>query len=303
VKKFLIPFFLLGISAASANWEYNPGYTDNTDRFVVSVKGGMAMPSASMKNDLGSLIIPYYQDGSGNIYTEYDAAYTFLGTVDIGELSVSEKYKDTAWVGSASVGFIPGHNQNFRMELDWLHIAQSSFSANPLFSGQTEMTAGTAENSVASAKGTATTDIISAMFYYDIFDGVTKPEKTLVPYLGLGIGYATSQTTLYLNDAYGDLSNNVFLGQFGDDSSGILDFYTSETTTNNFAASVAGGLSYGIDKNMFFDFGARASYVPKIRWALNNEADTTATSYQEKDVFSANNVIFLTVYAGVRFEF
>jgi hypothetical protein len=105
-----------------------------------------------------------------------------------------------------------------------------------------------------------------------------------------------------MTDEYGDLSGNLSFSGFLETGSPVY-LYTSQTHTNGFSLSGAIGLSYGINENMFFDIGARATFIPKIKWALNNDANGAAQSPKERDIFSAENIIFTSVYAGLRFEF
>ena len=90
---------------------------------------------------------------------------------------------------------------------------------------------------------------------------------------------------------------------FGEQVGLLTDFYTSETKTNNFALSGGIGLNYGIESGIFLDVGFRITYVPEIKWALNNGADEDAVTTKERTVFSAENIVFTSIYVGVRFEF
>jgi hypothetical protein len=297
---------------ARANWEYGVAgggrYDDDGARLSIAFRGGISMPFASVQNDLGSIVINYWTSG-GQAYTGDNTCggaspCDYFGRVDLGKLPATNNYDSFAWVGGAAVGMTVGGSPNLRIEMDWLHIAEANYNANPLFAGNVEMAPGIVmENAVASARSTVATDIVSAMFYYDFFGGMAKPARSVIPYVGAGLGYATSTTVLTLTDNYGDLSPDVSFGDFGNQNGVIIDFYTSQAQTNNFALSVAAGFAYGIDDGVFFDFGARASFVPKIRWALNNGADSNATTSKERDIFSAGNIIFVNAYAGVRFEF
>ena len=68
-----------------------------------------------------------------------------------------------------------------------------------------------------SVQSTVSTDIISAMFFYDFFDGLYKPLREIIPYVGFGLGYADSKTIFNLSDLYGDLSSSVDLQNFGEE--------------------------------------------------------------------------------------
>jgi hypothetical protein len=319
VKKLFFVFYFLSFVplTAHANWEYGGGYYDDGARMTISIRGGVAMPFAKMQNDLGGLPINYYSDvgsGGSSIVDELYCldpdndctGYDWIGTVDVGALPVAKKYDSFSWAGGAAVGMTISGSPNWRVELDWLHIAESDYSADPLFKGDAETTLGPMENKVATAHATASTDVISAMFYYDFFSGFRKQIGAMIPYIGFGLGYATSATVLALTDTYGDFQNDITLCEnFGAQSGGVCNYYTSETETNSFALSGAIGMSYGIDEGFFFDIGARVSFVPKIKWSLNNDADTdpSAIKPKERDIFSAANVMFTSVYAGIRFEF
>jgi hypothetical protein len=307
-------FCALGIAlcalGARANWEYGGGYHDDGERFTVSVRGGVAMPFAKMKNNLGGMLADYYTDGAGNVYDSLKcpggdcSSLTYIGRVNLGDLPVAKKYDSFSWAGGASVGMTVAGNSGWRAELDWLHISESDYSANPLFAGDVEMTIGIVPQAVAGAQTTVSTDVISAMIYYDFFGGSAKPAETVIPYIGLGLGYATSTAALALSDNYGDLMNDLTICEnFGKQAGLVCDYYASSTDTSGFSISGAVGFSYGIEEGVFLDIGARATFVPKIKWALNNSADTAAATVKEREIFSATNVVFTSVYAGVRFEF
>ena len=148
-------------------------------------------------------------------------------------------------------------------------------------------------------QSTVTTDIISAMAFYDFFEGLEKPLNQWIPYVGLGLGYADSKTVMDLSDPYGDLSTSVDLQNFGEtDDYGVIQFNRSTHNTSNVAAVAALGVSYGIGEGMFLDLGARVAYIPKIKWVLQNADDT-----RERDWFNAENMIYANLMLGVRFEF
>ena len=148
------------------------------------------------------------------------------------------------------------------------------------------------------------TDIVSAMAYYDFFDGNKRPLNTLVPYIGLGVGYATSKTTLKLADIYGDLSTDSDLQNYGTaDADGVIQFMppsdkSKYPSSENIAGIAALGVSYGIAEYTFLDFGARVIYIPKITWNLVNSDGS-----QHREWFSAKNMIYSNFTVGLRFEF
>jgi hypothetical protein len=325
-RVFAFLFALFSAGSAWANWEYsgNSRAGDDGGRMVVALRGGMAMPFVgNMKNDLGTFEGVYYTYfDSNNDFTGYFFEPTcsgafpsgdcpVAGAVNIGDFPLTKKYDSYSWAGGVSVGMVAAGSPALRIELDWLHIAESDFNSTPLFFGVPELgyegsvlPVASASWPVGSARTTVSTDVISAMFYYDIFIGKIKPMHSLIPYIGAGIGYATSTTLLAFVDSFGDFSADTSMWGFGEDNGiGGIDFYTSETTAGNFAASAAFGFSYGMDEGLFFDLGIRGSFVPRIRWSLNNNGSADATNYKERAIFSAENIIFASVYAGIRFEF
>jgi len=223
--------------------------------------------------------------------------------VDLGAFPLTKEYKDFAFAGGASIGMAIEHSPNVRLELDWLHIAESRFDADPLFEGEENLPVlGWYVYPVLSAASSVQTDVVSAFVYYDFFNGQRKPPRTMIPYVGAGIGFATSATILTLADKYDDFANDPDMHGFLEDGSS-MNYYTSKTETNNIALSAAIGAAYGIGEGIYFDVGARASWVPKIRWALNNEAKEDKITSKERSIFSAENIVFVNIYAGLRFEF
>jgi hypothetical protein len=305
----ILPMILF-TAFATANWEYGDGAAGGGGRMTVSVRGGVAMPFASMKSELGGVTLLYYTDGSV-LYNNNTCGgggctpTTPVAEADLGKMPLAKKYDSFSWAGGAGVGFVPDGRPNVRMELDWLHISETDYDSNPLFLDELTITGlGTYPNPVAAAKSTVSTDVVSAMIYYDFFAGPRRPAGQAVPYVGAGLGYATSTSVLALSDSYGDLQADISIcSDFGEQVGGLCQYYTSTTHTNNFAVSAAAGVSYGLDEGVFLDFGARASYVPRIRWGLNNDGNENATTPKNRDMFSARDVVFLNVYAGVRFEF
>ena len=310
MEKFFVAFIFSFVAfGASANWEYGNPYHDDGGRITISFRGGIARPAATMKNELGNMPINYYVYDNQYIFANDNECggnpddCDLLATVDVGKLPVAKKYDSMSFAGGAAVGIAWGGSPNIRTELDWLHISESTYRADPLFQGETETNSGTLMNVVAAARAKMNADVISAMIYYDFFSGQRKPNKTMIPYIGAGFGYAIAATELEFTDVYRDLTG-LSLDGFGTQTAGgTIDFYTSKTQTTGFALSGALGVSYSIHDGVFFDFGGRASYIPKIAYSINNEADGNRTSYKEKPIFSANDVIFLNVHAGLRFEF
>ena len=64
------------------------------------------------------------------------------------------------------------------------------------------------------------------------------------------------------------------------------------------AGLLALGASYGLTQQMFFDFGVRAMYIPRVKWGLTNVDDT-----KHREFFSAENLIYINAMVGIRFEF
>ncbi len=319
---FFIPVlscFVFG--TAFANWQY-PGsylgdgwYEDDGSRFTISFRGGASMANATIKNNIGSLTSEYYIDQFTGIVVsaEYYAAcadgggcenYEYAGVGELAELPASKDFSSFSFAAGASIGWTIPYKPQWRVELGWDHITENEYNASPLYEGDLALSGGNVPGVVVhvqsgGVQSKVSTDIISAMAFYDFFDGLRKPIRQAIPYIGFGIGYADSKTVLNLSDLYGDLSSSVDLQNFGKlDEYGILQFYRSETSSSNIAGVVALGLSYGITETMFLDLGARVSYVPKIKWALNNEDST-----RQRDWFSAEDVIYANFMLGLRFEF
>ena len=323
-RKLIAIFSLLAVlcaGGASADWERAPyGAADHYSfdayerQFTLTVRGGAIFGTAGMQNDLGALGEPFWMAPDGTLVLEdacfpncIGAGYTYVGTANVGNLPVHKKYSSFGWVGGVGVGWVLPTAPNWRLEANWDHISESEYNSVPLYSGTTTTETGIRlflESGGVSSK--MSTDIFSAMFYYDFNDGCGGHMQMckVIPYVGFGFGYATSRTVMQLTDIFGDLSAEISMQPFGEPGSfGTLEFYTSETTTGNFAGSLAAGLSYGIAPHMFLDFGLRVHYIPRIKWELNNAADPTATSFKSKDMFSAKNLMYGSLTLGLRFEF
>ena len=317
-----IPFLsCLIFGAASANWQYSGSYVgdgwyqDDGSRFTIAFRGGASLANGGIKNDVGSLTTEYYIDPASGwvVSSEYYLAckdgggcdtFVYAGVGNIGDLPAGKDFSSLSFAAGASVGWTVPNRPQWRIELGWDHISENEYNVSPLFEGELELEGGdvTGVSVLVQSGGvqsSVSTDIISAMAFYDFYDGLQKPMRQAIPYIGFGLGYADSRTVLNLSDLYGDLSPSVDLQNFGKlDEYGILQFYRSEQTSANIAALVAVGVSYGISDGVFLDLGARVAYVPKIKWALTNEDDT-----RQRDWFSAQNVIYANVMLGLRFEF
>lgn len=312
----------LMFGAARANWEY-PGYyvgegayTDDGSRFIVSVRGGVSVGMGTIKNEIGELTPLYYMSPDGSVimselgyYQCTDrgqcADYIPAGYVNLGDLPATKDFESFGFAAGASLGWTIPNSPQWRIELGWDHISESEYNASPFIEGEAPLFGGsvsdvTAVISSGAVQSKVVTDIISVMAFYDFFDGIQKPTRTVIPYIGFGVGYADIKTTLQLSDPYGDLSGIYELLPYGvkeqDDS--VIQFYRSELSSANIAGVLALGLSYGITENMFFDIGARVAYIPRIRWALSNE-----DASQYRDWFSAENAIYANIMLSLRFEF
>lgn len=312
----------LMFGAARANWEY-PGYyvgegayTDDGSRFIVSVRGGASVGMGTIKNEIGELTPLYYMSPDGSVImselgyyqcTDWGqcADYIPAGYVNLGDLPATKDFESFGFAAGASLGWTIPNSPQWRIELGWDHISESEYNASPFIEGEAPLFGGsvsdvTAVISSGAVQSKVVTDIISVMAFYDFFDGIQKPTRTVIPYIGFGVGYADIKTTLQLSDPYGDLSGIYELLPYGvkeqDDS--VIQFYRSELSSANIAGVLALGLSYGITENMFFDIGARVAYIPRIRWALSNE-----DASQYRDWFSAENAIYANIMLSLRFEF
>lgn len=313
----------LVFGAARANWEYSGyyvgdgTYADDGSRFTISLRGGAAIGMGGIKNEIGELNQLYYISPDGG--TLYSAAgyldctdaggcedYVMAGYANLGDLPPTKDFDSFGFAAGASFGWTIPNKPQWRIELGWDHISESEYNASPFLEGDILLTGGANGDTIGSlpAVGTVqsqvTTDIISVMAFYDFYTGIQKPTRTMIPYVGFGVGYADIQTTLNFSDNFGDFSGIYELLPYGTSSQDdpLIQFYRSELDSVNIAALLSLGFSYGVTENMFFDFGARAAYVPRIRWALSNEDGTL-----HRDWFSAENVIYVNVMLGIRFEF
>lgn len=307
---------ILCCGSAMAGWQYDGYYMrdgyyeDDGSRFVIGVRGGLSFAHANMKNEIGNLESGYYIDDEGKVISALayqlagdPAGYIDAGIGDIAKLPVKNNFSKTAFTAGASIGFTLPYYQQWRIEAGFDHIAETDYNEIPLFEGSLSLSGGySATVSSSGVKSTITTDIISAMAFYDFFNGLQKPVHQIIPYVGFGVGYAMSKTELNLTDIYGDLSDDSDLQNFGTMSGGVLQFDTPNSdaipVSSNVALLGAAGISYGITQSTFFDLNARLMYVPKITWALVNTDGS-----QKRDWFSAENMIYANIMVGLRFEF
>lgn len=312
---------LMLASPAVANWQY-PGtyvgdgwYEDDGSRFVISARGGAAFGMGSVKNDTGAIANEYYisPDGGTIVSASYYfacvedggcAGYEYAGYGDLNKLPPSEDFETFSFAAGASIGWTVPNRPQWRIEAGFDHIEKSEYNASPMFEGELTLEGGDvpglsilAQSSTVNSK--IETDVYSIMGFYDFFDGLQKPMHRIIPYIGFGIGYADTETKLNLSDPYGDLSAQVELQQYGElDDYNVVQFYPSKRNSSNVAALLAAGMSYGIAENMFVDLGARLTYLPKVKWELTNADET-----RHREWFSAENIIYVNIMAGIRFEF
>lgn len=318
---FLITALML-VTPAMAGWQYDGYYigegyyNDDGSRFTVGLRGGLSWANAKMKNDIGSLDGYYYVNPTTGmavsaLYFADAAEATAAGFTDvvvgnIGTLPVKEKFSKTAFAAGASIGFTIPYHAQWRLEAGYDYISETEYNQVPLLDGNMNVTGdlnGTIHVSSSGATSTISTDVISVMAYYDFFEGNRKPINTFIPYVGFGLGYASSRTTLKLSDIYGDLSTSSDLVNYGTVVDGLIQFEpptdkSKYPTSTSVAAVGAIGASYGISEYTFLDFNVRVMYIPKIKWALTN-SDGSA----HRDWFSAENMLYTNFMVGLRFEF
>ncbi len=323
-SKFLFSMLtVLFVAPAFAGWQYGGYYvddgmhSDDGTRFIISGRGGLSWANAKVHNDVGNLYGYYYIDettGAVISALAWEAAggpagYLNAGYGDLSSLPAKENFSKTAFTAGGSIGFTIPYHPQWRLEAGYDHIAETDYNQIPLFEGNLAVSGGNIGDAVVhvssgGASATVSTDIISAMAYYDFFSGNQKPMNQIIPYIGLGVGYAMSRTTLKLADIYGDLSTDSDLQNYGTpDADGVLQFTppldkSKFPSSTNVAAIGALGLAYGINEYTFLDFSARLMYIPKITWNLVN-----SDASQHREWFSAKNMLYTNLMVGLRFEF
>ncbi len=302
---------------AIAGWQYDGiyvsdgWYTDDGTRFVISARGGASIGMASIKNDAGAISSGFFYDDITNTLIPDDgngSSFPYAGYYELSDIPADKDFSNFSFAAGASIGWTVPNATQWRIEAGWDHIVKSEYNASPMFSGTVTLKDGTFTPPISldirsgSVNSEITTDVVSVMAFYDFVDGMYKPTRTVIPYVGFGIGYADSKTVLNLSDPYGDIAFQQDLSQYGDivNINGIdmIEFYKSERHTSNFAGLLSAGMSYGITEKMFLDFGARAMYIPRVKWGLTNADDT-----KHREFFSAENLIYLNLMLGIRFEF
>lgn len=329
-KSLFLSVLLLVSMPAFAGWQYggyriNDGYyNDDGSRFVIGFRGGVSFANAKMKNDVGNLDGYYYVNPTNSatvslFYFEDQAdaeanGFTVFAVGDIGKLPVKKDFSKTAFAAGASVGFTVPYHPQWRLEVGYDYISETNYNQIPLFEGSMNLkgqdfVTGQGFNGMAhvyssGVTSTISTDIISAMAYYDFFDGYKKQLNQIVPYIGFGLGYANSRTTLNLSDIYGDLSTNDDLDNYGTvGSNHIIQFESPSDkskypTSSNIAVIGALGASYGITEYTFLDFSARVMYIPTVKWNLVNSDGS-----RHREWFSAEDMLYTNLMVGLRFEF
>ena len=323
LKKSLFSLLMMMCALpAFAGWQYDGYYIDDSyytndyTKFVIGFRGGLSWANAKIHNEIGNLYGYYYvNETTGDVISAMaweaagsPAGYLSAGYGDLSTLPAKENFSKWAFTAGGSIGFTIPYHPNWRLEAGYDHISETDYNRIPLFDGDLNVSGGDVEGVVSVSSGGATstvsTDIVSAMAYYDFFDGNKKPLNTFIPYFGLGVGYATSKTTLKLADIYGDLSTDSDLQNYGTaDADGVIQFMppsdkSKYPSSENVAGIAALGVSYGITEYTFLDFGARVIYIPKITWNLVNSDGS-----QHREWFSAKNMIYSNFTVGVRFEF
>ena len=319
ISVFSLAMFLCA-GSAFAGWQnsgyyVNDGYyIDDGSRFTVGFRGGLSLADAKMKNEIGSLEATYLMNTkTGTIITELahenlnllpeDDYYVGIGTANVALLPVKKDFSKVAFTAGASIGFTIPYHPQWRLEAGFDHISETDYNQNPFLEGDIITSDGYSIHVNSSAVvSTVTTDIISAMAFYDFFDGKQKQLNQFIPYIGFGVGYATSKTTLKLTDIYGDLSKDSDLANYGDGytDDGAIKFAdpanNDAPTSNNVAFLGSIGASYGISEYTFLDFNFRLMYVPKITWQLVNGS-------AHRDWFAAEDMFYTNFMVGLRFEF
>ena len=299
-----------------AGWQY-PGeyvgdawYMDDGSRFVISARGGAAFGNGKIKNEIGAASVGYYVLSDSGLIVPYGqcmidkscSLLEFAGYANFSQLTASKDFEGFSIAAGASIGWTISNKPQWRLEAGWDHISETEYNSSPMFQGEVSLEGGSWSNAYvesSSVNSKISTDVISAMAFYDFFDGLYKPTRQMIPYVGFGVGYSNTKTTLNLVDPYGDLSGQGEFANYGEpDSYGLTQFFTSEYETSNVVGLLAVGFSYGLNETMFLDFGVRGMYIPRVKWELSNEDGT-----KHREFFSAENLFYVNAMLGLRFEF
>lgn len=301
---------------AFANWQYagqyigDGWYEDDGAKFVISARGGAALGSGKIENNIGAVFIDYYVVPDTEQVVPWGQCFVSGGCEDLelagygnlSQLPATKNFDSFSFAAGASIGWTVPYRPQWRMEIGWDHIDETEYNSSPMFAGNLSLVDGAWSSAFiesGSVNSKVTTDIISLMFFYDFFDGLEKPMGQFIPYVGFGAGYGDTKTVLNFFDPYGDLSAQQEFSQYGEpDNYNLTQFYLSEYNTSNVVGMLAGGFSYGIAENIFLDLGARAMLLPNVKWKLSNEDGT-----KHRDLFEAKNLFYFNLMLGVRFEF
>ena len=317
----LISLLCVGTDAM-ANWQYpnnrrrDSWNGDDGMRFVMSVRGGASYGRANIKNEIGGLTGNYMfdLDNGGEIVTQAYANailqqdstrnFAYAGYGRLGDLPATKNYSNVAFTAGFSAGLTMPTVPQWRVEFGYDHIAESDYNPNPLFDGNLQLSSGYSVSAQSGGvQSTLASDIYGVMAFYDFFDGIKKPVKQMIPYVGIGLGYADTKTVLQLTDSYGDLSDVYELQNFGIvDDAGVIQFNKAETNSSNLVPMAAVGFSYGVTERLFLDAGLRGMFMRKIKWQLTN-GESSADVEKRRDWFSAENMIYINATVGLRVEF
>ena len=321
--KYLSFLIFFAATPAFAGWQYNGYYVndgyynDDGSKFVMGIRGGLSIANAKMKNEIGSLDGYYYINPTTGMAVsqryfadETEAennGFTETAVGNIGTLPIKKKFSKTSFAAGASVGFTIPYHPQWRLEAGYDYISETKYNQVPLLEGELKVSGeydGIVHVSSTGVASTVSTDVISAMAYYDFFDGNKKNINEIIPYVGFGLGYASSKTTLKLADIYGDLSTDSDMQNYGSiGSDGVIQFSSPSDkskypSSTNIAVIGTVGASYGITEYTFLDFNARVMYIPKIVWEL-----VSSDASHHREWFSADNMLYTNFMVGLRFEF
>lgn len=319
---FLASLGALFAGNASAGWQY-PGtyvgdgwYQDDGSRFVISARGGASFGMGTVKNKVGAIVTDYYVNPEMTLLATSIQCrisgqcddWLYAGYGDLSTVLPTKDLETFSFTAGFSVGWTMPDRPQWRIEGGWDQIADADYNASPMFRGEVKLAGGeipdlAAEVESGSVNSQLKTDVYSVMAFYDFFDGLYKPSRQFIPYVGFGIGYADTTTILNLSDPFGDIAYQQELSQYGDvitsdNGINVIEFYRSKRSSANVAGLLAFGASYGVTEQMFFDVGLRMMYLPEIKWGLSNQDNT-----KHREMFSSENNIYINAVVGIRFEF
>ncbi|MDR2685900.1 MAG: hypothetical protein LBB23_03975 [Rickettsiales bacterium] len=328
LKIMLGALVALGATNANANWSYLQDKDDGA-RFYISVKGGLAQSFGGKTQDaMGDMIYLFYPPEdlipagtyAAVLMTEKECreygnslvsngglaasgCYP-LGYVPLGD--ITKQFEVRTLSTNLAAGFVLPNSPQVRMELSWDHLSESRYDTSPLFTGvegEFIIWDGTNDPDIVPAvvpysgsiASSVSSDIVMMMMYYDFFDGMSKPQKTIIPYIGAGFGLATSQVQMTLGDSNGVFYETGSFDPYFDSTNG---FPPSSSSSQGLAVAGALGFSYGLVEHAFMDVGVKAIYANKINWTLIN-----TDNGMEKNIISAGPMIYGIFNIGFRFEF